>query len=126
MVFEVDPSLPNPDDLRIPSILAAAREEYARSQTGPLTALSTSFSYVPAAKLMPPEALSTFTSSLPKSTTAFSPENNPMADRTALFHRRFTSQSSSHSLGHVEYIFNLGNWGVGFRPNPSKKLHQNR
>ncbi len=35
MVFEVDPSLQNPDDLKTEEGLATARDEYAKKANGP-------------------------------------------------------------------------------------------
>ena len=113
MVFEVDPSLPNPDDLRTDSVLAVAREEYARTRTGPLAILPVSISYVPAATFTSPAALSSLLSSLPSSPSS----STSTPSRDTLLRERFTTHS--HNLGHVEFIFDLGNWGINLPPSPT-------
>ncbi len=112
MVFEVDPRLPNPDDLHTDSILAAAREEYARTRTGPLAILPVSISYVPATTFTSATTLSSLVSSLPPSKPA-----TPTPSRDTVLRKRFTTHS--HNLGHVEFIFDLGNWGINFHPPPA-------
>ncbi|KAK1830602.1 putative choline dehydrogenase [Podospora conica] len=111
MVFEVDPSLQTPDDLRFPEVLAAAKEEYARSRTGLLATLPVSMSYVPVSRYIQPETMEAMLSS----TTG----SDPVADRDEARRRRFVEQAND--LGHVEFIFDLGNWGVDFAPEPSGK-----
>lgn len=111
MVFEVDPNLPNPDDLQADSALATAREEYARTRTGPLAVLPVSISYVPAATFTPAGTLSSLISSLPPPPP--SPTSTPSRD--TLLRERFSTHS--HDLGHVEFIFDLGNWGINL-PGP--------
>ncbi|EAQ88639.1 hypothetical protein CHGG_05258 [Chaetomium globosum CBS 148.51] len=108
-VFEVNPSLANPDDLRLDSVLAAACEEYAETRTGPLTILPVSVSYVPAARYIRPDTLNMLLSS-----TAADTSDSPTAERSRLIRRRF--QSRSNMLGHVEFIFDLGNWGIDKPP----------
>jgi choline dehydrogenase-like flavoprotein len=108
-VFEVDPSLSNPDDLQIDLILAAAREEYAEAMTGPLTILPVSVSYVSASRFIQPDSLNVLLSSAATDTSP-----SPTADRDRFLRRRFESRSSM--LGHVEFIFDLGNWGLDRPP----------
>lgn len=108
-VFEVDPSLRNPDDLQISSILAAAREEYAKTRTGLLTILPVSLAYIPAARYIQPDTLNMLLSS-----TATETSHNPMSQRDYFRRRRF--ESRSNELGHVEFIFDLGNWGIDKPP----------
>jgi choline dehydrogenase-like flavoprotein len=108
-VFEVDPSLSNPDDLQIDSILAAAREEYAEAMTGPLTILPVSVSYVSASRFIQPDTLNMLLSSAATDTSP-----SPIGDRDRFLRRRFESRSSM--LGHVEFIFDLGNWGLDRPP----------
>jgi choline dehydrogenase-like flavoprotein len=111
LVFEVDPSLQTPDDLRFPEVLAAAKEEYARSRTGLLATLPVSLSYVPVGRYIPSETMETMLSS--------STGSDRVAERDEARCRRFVEQANE--LGHVEFIFDLGNWGVGFAPDPSGK-----
>ncbi|KAH8881983.1 choline dehydrogenase [Thozetella sp. PMI_491] len=112
MVFEVDSSLPNPDDLKTAHGLEAAQEEYAKSKSGQLTVVPVSVSYVPASHAIPGEKLDAILSS---STTATASADEAFADREALLNRKFTDRR--HQLGHVEYIFDLGNWSPYFEPN---------
>ncbi|KAK3307250.1 putative choline dehydrogenase [Chaetomium strumarium] len=113
IVFEVDSSLRNPDDLKVHAAFAAAREEYARTRTGALTILPVSIAYVAAAHFVPAKALDTIVSSFPAIATSTSADKAdvPNTERDVLLRRRFTSRS--HELGHVEFIFDLGNWGIG-------------
>ncbi|KAM7194147.1 hypothetical protein V8F20_008067 [Naviculisporaceae sp. PSN 640] len=99
ILFEVDPSLPNPDDLKDESVLAAATKEYTDSRTGPLTVLPVSMSYIPISKCVPPEVLSSLVPA----------DSNPNAVND-LHQQRFTSSKGQSSLGHMEFIFELGNW----------------
>ena len=111
MIFEVDPSLQTPDDLRIPEVLAAAKEEYAKSKTGLLATLPVSMSYVPVGQYISPETMETLLSS--------SERTDRVRQRDVARHRRFAEQPNE--LGHVEFIFDLGNWGVDFAADPSGK-----
>ncbi|KAK3316820.1 putative choline dehydrogenase [Apodospora peruviana] len=114
LLFEVDPSLPNPDDLKTDSLLVAAKEEYAKSLTGPLTVLPVSMAYIPASTFIPPSTLSTLIPS-----TLNTEQTTSAADRDALLCRRFSSSSSS-KLGHMEFVFDLGNWSpIELPPNDS-------
>jgi choline dehydrogenase-like flavoprotein len=82
-----------------------------------LTILPVSIAYVPAAYFVPAEALDTIVSSFPAIATSTSTSAdkadvpNTNTERDVLLRRRFTSRS--HELGHVEFIFDLGNWGIG-------------
>lgn len=111
MVFEVDPSLQTPEDLRFPEVLAAAKEEYARSKTGLLATLPVSMSYVPVGRYIPSETVEALLSS----TTG----SDHVAERDEARGRRFVERGNE--LGHVEFIFDLGNWGVDFVPDASGK-----
>jgi choline dehydrogenase-like flavoprotein len=113
-VFEVDPSLRTPDDLSIKEVLAAAEDEYAKARTGPLTTVPVSMAYVPLTKVASPETLETIVSSISTPTDA----ETPSAERDAVFRRKYVSHLSQ-SIGHVEYVFDLGNWGPDFVPDPS-------
>ncbi|KAK3290380.1 putative choline dehydrogenase [Chaetomium fimeti] len=108
-VFEVDPNMSNPDDLQVDSVLAAAQKEYLEARTGPLTILPVSVSYVPAAKFIQQDTLNMLLSS-----AATNAVRSPTAERDRMLHRRFDSRSSM--LGHVEFIFDLGDWGIGRPP----------
>ncbi|KAK3367670.1 putative choline dehydrogenase [Podospora didyma] len=114
-VFEADPSLPNPDDLKTPEGLAAAQEEYIKSRTGPLTVLPVSMAYVPISHVMSQETTDTILYSSPAAALASSPDD-PASQRDALLRRRFSPKAKD--VGHVEYVFDLGNWSPCFPPAP--------
>lgn len=61
--------------------------------------LPVSMSYIPISKFVPPDVLS----SLIPTETSSSPVNT-------LHQQRFTSPTGQSSLGHMEFIFELGNW----------------
>lgn len=77
--------------------------------TGPLTILPVSISYVPVSRFIQPDTLNMLLSSA-ATDTSFSPTTN----RDRLLRRRFEGQSSM--LGHVEFIFDLGHWGLDRPP----------
>lgn len=107
MVFEVDPSYPNPDDLkRDPATAAAAKSEYDTSKTGPLTVLANSIAYLPFSHVMDPSTVESIALKIP-SLPGFPPQD--MSIRKARF-------DPSARLGQIEYIFDLGNWSPFFTP----------
>ena len=95
--------------------LEAAREEYSRSKTGPFTVLPVSICYLPVSRTIATETLETILSSSPSDVKPTG--HDPFAERDAILQRRFTDRSNE--LGHVEYIFDLGNWNPFFVPDPS-------
>lgn len=110
MIFEVDPTLENPDDLKADAKLAsAASSEYASSKSGPLTILPCSMCYLPLTHFVPPEILSSITSEAASMI-------NTSSEPDVIQLRRL---SRPQNLGEVEYIFDLGNWSTSFRPDPS-------
>lgn len=109
-VFEVDPSLTNPDDLKTDAALAAAaRAEYDAHRTGPLGVLACSLSYLPLRRVVPASVLDDMAAASKPSppTTA---DDDP---RDAVLHARFVDRDAQN-LGQVEYIFDLGNWSASF------------
>lgn len=105
MVFEVDPELANPDDLKTDTKLASsAREEYANKKSGPLTILPCSICYLPFSHFVPSEHLSLQASS-----------SHITSERDKIISNRLTQPKR---LGQIEYIFDLGNWSSSFHPDP--------
>jgi choline dehydrogenase-like flavoprotein len=110
MIFEVDPSLSNPDDLKHNKAAATAAEElYAESKSGPLTILPNSICYLPISQAVSEETLQSLASQ------AASLTHLP-ADEQAIRQHRF---DQSAKLGQIEYIFDLGNWSPFFQPDGS-------
>lgn len=107
-IYEVDPSLPNPDDLKTdPSAATAAREEFKSKATGPLTILPNSICYLSLSQIMSEEAYSRLQTKANGIQEDF-PERNDI--------RRGRFDPSLPKLGQIEYIFDLGNWNPYFHP----------
>lgn len=118
LIFEVDPSLANPDDLKSDAVLAAAREQYAKDRSGPLAVLPVTMSYVPTSQCIATDKLSAILDSLPDPPTPNAPQTLA-ANLAALRRRRFADRATQ--LGHVEFLFELGNWNTAFQPVEGKK-----
>ncbi|KAK4068400.1 CAZyme family AA3 [Trichoderma aggressivum f. europaeum] len=98
MVVEVDPELESRDDLFFDAnYAAAARAQYDRDQTGPLTRLPSAYSYVPLATFMPQDTLERLYSQA-KDLTGFPPE------KKAIMQQRLKDTE----IGQVEFVFFLG------------------
>lgn len=107
-IYEVDSSLPNPDDLKTnPDAAAAAREQFASKGTGPLTILPNSICYLSLSQVMSEEASSRLAVKASNVQDDF-PERNDI--------RRARFDPALPKLGQIEYIFDLGNWNPYFRP----------
>ncbi|KAI0191928.1 putative choline dehydrogenase [Astrocystis sublimbata] len=129
MIFEVDPTLATPDDLKTDKPKAElAMQQFHASRTGPLTILPNSIAYLPFSHIMSSHdqrLVAEAISSLP-------PSSDP---RQSIRQRRFLDSFSSSSStatpastsapasaaapGQIEYIFDLGNWSPYFQPAPS-------
>lgn len=111
MIFEIDPSVANPDDLKSDDVAAAsAREQYLQHRSGPLTILPSSMVYLPLSQFMPGDALAAIASKVGGLTSI-------PAEQRHILQRRFDSDAKK--LGQVEFIFDLGNWSPYFQPNPA-------
>jgi choline dehydrogenase-like flavoprotein len=75
-------------------------------------------SYVPASHCIPADKLSAIIDSLPPPPPSNNPRD-PSSEREALRRRRFADNAAS--LGHVEFLFELGNWNTEFQPARGKK-----
>ncbi|GAB0137299.1 hypothetical protein EsDP_00005571 [Epichloe bromicola] len=112
MVFEVDPSLSNPDDLLTDeAIVAAAREKYLREQRGPFTVLPCALTYIPFSQTVPRTTLADMHARA-ASVTAYD------AEKRAILRSRLDGSSTT---GQVEYLFDLGNWSTTFKGDPANK-----
>ena len=113
MIYEIDPSIATPADLRTDPILAeAADRTYATSQSGPRTVLPSSIAYLPFRHFILPSELSALTS---PEFFQFGP-NTTLRDR--ILSRRLQSEKA---LGQIEYIFDVTNFSPYFTPLPGKK-----
>lgn len=115
-IYEVDPHLRNPDDLKNdPAAAAAAREEYAASRTGPLAVLASSMAYLPFDQVMPEDISAALAS---KARAAADADLADVPERNEIRRGRF-DPSSPQRLGQIEYIFDLGNWNPFFKQEPT-------
>jgi len=97
-VYEIDPSIQTPEDLRSDAALAAEADKlYETTQSGPRAVLPCSISYVPFSHFIPPETLADIAKRAPGSSL-----------RERILAGRLSSPEPR--LGQVEYIFDVGNW----------------
>jgi choline dehydrogenase-like flavoprotein len=109
-IFDVDPSLANPDDLKLDKAAAtAAQELYSTTKSGPLTILPNSVCYLPISHVVSKETHESLVSRLAGLTEY-------AGDEKAIRNQRF---DPSAKLGQIEYMFDLGNWNPAFTPDPS-------
>lgn len=115
-IYEIDPSVQTPEDLRSNATLAAEADKlYETTQTGPRAILPCSICYVPFSHFIPRETLANIAKQAPRSKL-----------REAILADRFvegTSPELQQRLGQVEYIFDVGNWSP-FLIEPSSDNHQ--
>lgn len=96
-IYEVDASLPNPEDLKTdPAAAAAAREQFALSRTGPLTVLANSVCYLNLSQILPEEILNKLAARAGDVGPADFPERDEI--------RRNRFNSSLGKLGQIEYF----------------------
>ncbi|KAK4201024.1 putative GMC oxidoreductase [Triangularia verruculosa] len=113
MVFEVDPSLPHPDDLFVDEIAATAYEQYQRGKSGRLTVLPCSMCYLPVSRLAPADDVASLLSKS-RELERFGPEE------ASILSRRFNADKQ---LGQVEFVFDLGNWNPSSSSDEEGKRH---
>lgn len=112
MIFEVDPTLANPDDLKKDdAIAAAAKQQYALDKSGPLTILPCSICYVPLCHFASSECLA----GLYLQADGLEAFDN---DKKSIQQDRLDGQAN---LGQIEYIFDLGNWSPHFQGEEGKQ-----
>jgi choline dehydrogenase-like flavoprotein len=109
-IYEIDPSIQTPEDLRSDAALAAEADQlYETTQSGPRAVLPGSICYVPFSHFTPPEILTSIAKRAPHSSL----RERILADRLS---------SPEQRLGQIEYIFDVGNWSPFLRAsNPAKK-----
>ncbi|KAK3935705.1 hypothetical protein QBC46DRAFT_367404 [Diplogelasinospora grovesii] len=108
-IYEVNPSLPTPDDLRQDNAKAAAAEaQYAKSRSGPWTVLLNFICYLPISHVVSEATLQELASRADRLTEYAGEEK-------AIRNQRF---GPSARLGQMEFLFDLGNWNPFFKPAP--------
>lgn len=112
MIFEVDPSLDNPDKLKSDTSLAEkAMEKYLKDRNGPLTVLPCSITYVPLKHFASAEYLASLSAKAASLSAG-------TADKQAILRKRLDGTAN---LGQIEYIFDLGNWSTFFKGEDGKQ-----
>lgn len=107
MIYELDPTLTGPDEIRAsPALAKAAQETYDSSQSGPYTMLPCALSYASLPQVIPAATLDSILSHLP----------SPQTPRDRILAKQF----SSAKRGQIEYLFDIGNWSPYFKPEQGK------
>lgn len=110
-IYEIDPSIQTPEDLRSDTTLAAEADKlYETTQSGPRALLPCSICYVPFSHFTPPDLLAAIAKRAPRSTL----RERILAERLS---------SPEQRLGQIEYIFDVGNWSPFLKSSdPAKKF----
>jgi len=113
MIFEIDPTIVTPADLRTDPLLAqAADKEYILTQSGPRTAIPSSVAYLPFSHFIPPSTLTSLsTRILTHSTSTSLPTSHILTSRL----------TSPKNLGQIEFNFDITNYSPYFTSLPGKK-----
>jgi len=115
IIYEVDPSISSPDDLRDdPAAAAAADEAYLKTKSGPRNILACSLCYLPLSQFVPQQALDT----LARCVATSEPPLQISQRKREILTRRLTELQP---LGQMEYIFDIGNWNPALHPEPGRK-----
>ena len=108
-IYEVNSSIPSPDDLKTDEALAVAADKlYETQRCGPRTLLACSLCYIDLGHFCSHDQLTTMAKNLDRST----PARRVLAERLT---------EPKRKLGQIEYIFDVGNWSGFFAPEPGKK-----
>ncbi|KAK5807517.1 hypothetical protein VI817_001775 [Penicillium citrinum] len=113
-IYEVLPTLSSRDDIvNNPVLREAADRAYATSKTGPWTILPCSVAYCSLSDIMPGNEDSSpgIKQSIPGQTSE--PRGANISTQNAI--------NYGQDRGHIEYIFDLGNWSPFFTSDPNKK-----
>ncbi|KAF2259272.1 putative choline dehydrogenase [Lojkania enalia] len=105
MIYELDPSLTGPDELRSdPTLFQSAQHAYETSRSGPLAMLPCALSYASLPQVIPSQPFNTILTKLPQ----------PRTPRDTVLLRQFIQPRR----GQIEYIFDLGNWSPQYISTP--------
>ncbi|KAL6721795.1 hypothetical protein ACLMJK_000900 [Lecanora helva] len=113
MIFEIDPTIVTPEDLRNDPLLAeAADKEYVLTQSGPRTAIPSSVAYLPFSHFISRPKLQSFSDSILNHSNSQSlPSDRIRIDRL----------TSEKNLGQIEFNFDISNYSPYFKSRPGKK-----
>jgi choline dehydrogenase-like flavoprotein len=113
-IYEIDPHIQTPEDLRSDASLAAEADQlYETTQSGPRAILPCSIGYVPFSHFIPLSTLTDIAKRAPRSSL----RERILADRL--------SSPEEPRLGQIEYIFDVGNWSPFLQPpnSPASKKY---
>ena len=116
MIYEIDPSITTPEDLRADPVLAAAADkQYALHASGPRTAIPSSVAYLPFTHFIPASELSAMASHL---VTHEAKTDYPYQHHDKVISSRVTSPQN---IGQIEYNFDVSNYSPYYKSEPGKK-----
>lgn len=115
MIYEIDSSISTHEALLVDPVLAAvADEQYAKSKSGPRTAVGCSAAYIPLSHFTTPEQLSELTAQVPATDSS---QSSPRR-RDQILAERF---HSPNRVGQIEFLFGVGNYSPFFKSEPGKR-----
>ncbi|KAF2736019.1 putative choline dehydrogenase [Polyplosphaeria fusca] len=107
MIFELDPTLSGPDELRAdPHLAKAAQQAYDTSRTGIYAMLPCALSYAPLAQVVSRDNLEQILSKLPPAAKS----------RDEVLRKQFDQKTR----GQIEYLFDVGNWSPYYKSSAGK------
>ena len=113
LVFELDPSVSTPDDLRADPVLAAtADKQYVLERAGPRTAIPSSVAYLPFSHIIPTSELERWGQQLLSSSSSVHHQ------RDKILAERLTTDKN---LGQIEFYFDIAMYSPYFKGDPGKK-----
>ncbi|KAF2112978.1 hypothetical protein BDV96DRAFT_579518 [Lophiotrema nucula] len=106
-IYELDPTLVGPDELRVDPVLAEAAEKaYNTSQSGIYAMLPCALSYASLPQVVSEPSLQQIIDRLPR----------PNTRRDEVLQKQFTQSRR----GQVEFLFDLGNWSPSYKSEKGK------
>lgn len=113
MTYEVDPAIPNHDELlHDPEVAAAARKLYQTSLSGPMTRTITSYCYLPFSDIIPSPTLQDIAARTKNLDNTMIPP-----EQASIINRRL-EPNSEEKVGQIEYILWNGVTRSIFQPEP--------
>jgi choline dehydrogenase-like flavoprotein len=107
-IYEIDPSVPTPDNLRRDPVAAAMADHiYETTRGGPRTILPGSYCYLPLSHFVEPQRLASLA--------------GKMSTATAHDVARKRRVEQAQRLGQIEFIFDVGNWSTSKPEDPDDK-----
>lgn len=113
MLYEIDPSITTPEDVRKdPELAANADKVYKESHNGLRTIVPSSVCYLPFSHFVPQKELQKYSSQLLSESTKISlPKDKILVDRL----------TTDQNLGQIEFYFDVNNFCPYYASQPGKK-----